>query len=555
MGYTALYREWRPKTFDDVVGQEHITTTLKNEIINDRIAHAYLFCGTRGTGKTSTAKVMAKALNCLNLQDGEPCNECEMCKKINEGLAIDVTELDAASNNGIDKIRDIIDDTKYPPQEAKYKVYIMDEVHMLSVGAVNAFLKTLEEPPKNVIFILATTDPQKLPITILSRCQRFDFKRINHKEVSARLRRITEAQNIDCEDKSLDLIARVCDGAMRDALSILDQAIAMGENEIDYNDLVSILGLVTNEYLFDITNSVIERNIEKSMIIVDKLVYSGKDMQLFIKDLIAHFRNLLMIKVTTNPEEVLDMSLENITLVREQGRKIRVEEIMRDIRILQEAEANSKMSKQSRLYLELSIIKMCKIEYDTSNEVILSRMNRLEEDLKNGKVQIVSNSSVDESENYSNNTGTIRNDSNQKREATSSKKIENKISGNGEAVNEGFNTESKLTIDDVARAWAEILEMFKAMRARIIHASLITGKPYSFKNGVLTIGFNELYSQSKPRLENQQYRETVNEIFSKVLREKVIVNYTIIKEKEDLVDKEQMLKDKIEGIPFEVYDE
>lgn len=555
MGYTALYREWRPKTFDDVVGQEHITTTLKNEIINDRIAHAYLFCGTRGTGKTSTAKVMAKALNCLNLQDGEPCNECEMCKKINEGLAIDVTELDAASNNGIDKIRDIIDDTKYPPQEAKYKVYIMDEVHMLSVGAVNAFLKTLEEPPKNVIFILATTDPQKLPITILSRCQRFDFKRINHKEVSARLRRITEAKNIDCEDKSLDLIARVCDGAMRDALSILDQAIAMGENEIDYNDLVSILGLVTNEYLFDITNSIIERNIEKSMIIVDKLVYSGKDMQLFIKDLIAHFRNLLMIKVTTNPEEVLDMSLENITLVREQGRKIRVEEIMRDIRILQEAEANSKMSKQSRLYLELSIIKMCKIEYDTSNEVILSRMNRLEEDLKNGKVQIVSNSSVDESENYSNNTGTIRNDSNQKREATSSKKIENKISGNGEAVNEGFNTESKLTIDDVARAWAEILEMFKAMRARIIHASLITGKPYSFKNGVLTIGFNELYSQSKPRLENQQYRETVNEIFSKVLREKVIVNYTIIKEKEDLVDKEQMLKDKIEGIPFEVYDE
>lgn len=555
MGYTALYREWRPKTFDDVVGQEHITTTLKNEIINDRIAHAYLFCGTRGTGKTSTAKVMAKALNCLNLQDGEPCNECEMCKKINEGLAIDVTELDAASNNGIDKIRDIIDDTKYPPQEAKYKVYIMDEVHMLSVGAVNAFLKTLEEPPKNVIFILATTDPQKLPITILSRCQRFDFKRINHKEVSARLRRITEAQNIDCEDKSLDLIARVCDGAMRDALSILDQAIAMGENEIDYNDLVSILGLVTNEYLFDITNSIIERNIEKSMIIVDKLVYSGKDMQLFIKDLIAHFRNLLMIKVTTNPEEVLDMSLENITLVREQGRKIRVEEIMRNIRILQEAEANSKMSKQSRLYLELSIIKMCKIEYDTSNEVILSRMNRLEEDLKNGKVQIVSNSSVDESENYSNNTGTIRNDSNQKREATSSKKNENKISGNGEAVNEGFNTESKLTIDDVARAWAEILEMFKAMRARIIHASLITGKPYSFKNGVLTIGFNELYSQSKPRLENQQYRETVNEIFSKVLREKVIVNYTIIKEKEDLVDKEQMLKDKIEGIPFEVYDE
>lgn len=553
MGYTALYREWRPRTFDDVVGQEHITTTLKNEIINDRIAHAYLFCGTRGTGKTSTAKVMAKALNCLNLQDGEPCNECEMCKKINEGLAIDVTELDAASNNGIDKIRDIIDDTKYPPQEAKYKVYIMDEVHMLSVGAVNAFLKTLEEPPKNVIFILATTDPQKLPITILSRCQRFDFKRINHKEISARLRRITDAQSIQCEEKSLDLIARVCDGAMRDALSILDQAISMGENEINYEDLVSILGLVTNEYLFDITNSIIERNIEKSMVIVDKLVYSGKDMQLFIKDLIAHFRNLLMIKVTTNPEEVLDMSLENIALVREQGRKIRVEEIMRDIRILQEAEANAKMSKQSRLYLELSIIKMCKIEYDTSNEVILSRINRLEENLKSGKVQIVQSSGSDSASarKVSDASTSIHQSVH-----ASAGNMNKKVSKSGEQqVNEDFNKDSKLTIDDVARAWAEILEMFKAMRARIIHASLITGKPYSFKNGVLTIGFSELYSQSKPRLENAQYRETVNEVFSKVLREKIIVNYTIIKEKEDIMDKEQMLKDKIDGIPFEVYDE
>ena len=553
MGYTALYREWRPKTFDDVVGQEHITTTLKNEIINDRIAHAYLFCGTRGTGKTSTAKVMAKALNCLNLQDGEPCNECEMCKKINEGLAIDVTELDAASNNGIDKIRDIIDDTKYPPQEAKYKVYIMDEVHMLSVGAVNAFLKSLEEPPKNVIFILATTDPQKLPITILSRCQRFDFKRINHKEISARLRRITDAQNIQCEEKSLDLIARVCDGAMRDALSILDQAIAMGEKEINYDDLVSILGLVTNEYLFDITNSIIERNIEKSMVTVDKLVYSGKDMQLFIKDLIAHFRNLLMIKVTTNPEEVLDMSLENIALVREQGRKIRVEEIMRDIRILQEAEANAKISKQSRLYLELSIIKMCKIEYDTSNEVILSRINRLEENIKSGKVQMVQSSGSDSAPAHkvSDVSASIHQSVHM-----SAGNMNKKVSEPGEnKVNEGFNKDSKLTIDDVARAWTEILEMFKAMRARIIHASLITGKPYSFKNGVLTIGFSELYSQSKPRLENAQYRETVNEVFSKVLREKIIVNYTIIKEKEDIVDKEQMLKDKIDGIPFEVYDE
>ncbi|MDO5517258.1 MAG: DNA polymerase III subunit gamma/tau [Clostridium sp.] len=552
MGYTALYREWRPKTFDDVVGQEHITTTLKNEILNDRIAHAYLFCGTRGTGKTSTAKVMAKALNCLNPHDGEPCNECEMCRKINEGLAIDVTELDAASNNGIDKIRDIIDDTKYPPQEAKYKVYIMDEVHMLSVGAVNAFLKTLEEPPKNVIFILATTDPQKLPITILSRCQRFDFKRINQKEISARLRRITEAQNVECEEKSLDLIARVCDGAMRDALSILDQAIAMGDNEINYDDLVSILGLVTNEYLFSITDAVIDRNVEKAMVIVDKLVYSGKDMQLFIKDLIAHFRNLLMAKVTTNPEEVLDMSLENITLIKEQGRKIRVEEIMRAIRILQEAEANSKMSKQSRLYLELSIIKMCKIEYDTSNEVILTRVNKLEESLKNGSIQITPGQPGTSAAEHGNNHVVRASANTAARAKSSAPKAHNTETA---VVNNEANPNSSLTIDDVGRAWAEILEAFKAKRAMIIHASLITGKPYSLKNGVLTIEFSQLYSQSKPRLEKAEYREIVNEVFSKILREKIIVNYIVTKEKEDIQDKEQLLKDKINGLPFEVYDE
>ena len=286
MAYTALYREWRPRTFNDVVGQEHITTTLKNQVLNNRIAHAYLFCGTRGTGKTSTAKVFAKALNCLNLIDGEPCNQCEMCRKINEGLAIDVTELDAASNNGVDKIRDIIDDVKYPPQEAKYKVYIMDEVHMLSTGAVNAFLKTLEEPPRNVIFILATTDPQKLPITILSRCQRFDFKRINNAEITARLRKIVNDQNVLADERSLNLIARVSDGAMRDSLSILDQAISMGNGNVDYNTVVSMLGLVTNEHLFNLTNAVIQRSVEKSIEIIEDVIYSGKDIYLFIKDLL-----------------------------------------------------------------------------------------------------------------------------------------------------------------------------------------------------------------------------------------------------------------------------
>ena len=550
MGYTALYREWRPRNFEDVVGQEHITTTLKNEILNDRIAHAYLFCGTRGTGKTSTAKVMAKALNCLDLQNGEPCNKCTMCTKINEGLAIDVTELDAASNNGIDKIRDIIDDTKYPPQEAKYKIYIMDEVHMLSVGAVNAFLKTLEEPPKNVIFILATTDPQKLPITILSRCQRFDFKRINQKEITNRLKRITESQNITYEQKSLELIARVCDGAMRDALSILDQAIAMGEKQINYEDLVNILGLVTNEYLFDITYAIVDRSIEKCMVIIDKLVYSGKDMQLFIKDLIAHFRNLLMVKVTNNPEEVLDMSLENISMIKEQGHKIRVEEIMRAIRILQDAEMNSKASKQSRLYLELAIIKMCKIEYDTSNEVILSRINKLEESLKSGKIQMIQGETKDENVNSTNTKiDTTEMQVNQIKKTITKSNVQDSNIENFQR-----NTSSNLTLDDVGRVWTEILEKFKAKRAMIVYASIVTAKPYSFKDGVVTLEYEAMYAFNKERLQKSEYRDIVNAVFSEALNEKILVDYVVKKDKENK-NKEELLKQAIEGVPFEIYDE
>ena len=511
MGYTALYREWRPQNFYDIVGQEHITTTVKNQILNDRIAHAYLFCGTRGTGKTTTAKVFAKALNCLDLHDGEPCNKCDMCTKINEGLAIDVTELDAASNNGVDKIRDIIDDVKYPPQEGRYKVYIMDEVHMLSTGAVNAFLKTLEEPPKNVIFILATTDPQKLPITILSRCQRFDFKRINNKEITGRLRRIVEEQGVLADDRSLNLIARVCDGAMRDALSILDQAISMGNGAVEYDVLVNMLGLVTNDFLFNLTNSIIQRNIEKSITIIDDVVFEGKDIYLFIKDLIAHYRNILMSKVTNNPEEVLDMSEENIALTKEQGSKIRAEEAMRCIRILQEAENNAKISKQARLYLELAIIKMCKIEYDTSNEVILSRLNKLEEGLKNGSVKVTS---INKDEVLNNKKELPKREINTTQKVT----IQQPIVG---------NENSNITLSDIQRAWKDILERFKARRAMIVYASMVTGKPIDCKNGILTIEYEEQFKFNKDRLEKPEYKKLIQEVLLEIFREDIKIVFRV----------------------------
>ena len=331
MAYTALYREWRPSTFYDVVGQEHITTTLKNQILNNRIAHAYLFCGTRGTGKTSTAKIFARAVNCLNPINEEPCNECEICVDTLNDNIMDIVEIDAASNNSVDDIRELRESVKYTPSKAKYKVYIIDEVHMLSQGAFNALLKTLEEPPSYVIFILATTEPHKIPATILSRCQRFDFKRVSSKDIASRMAYICKKENIEAEEKALSLIARNSQGALRDALSILDQAIAMGDGSVNYDSVVGMLGLVTNEYLFDITSAIIERNIQKAMNIIEEVVYAGKDINLFIKDLTGHFRNLLMAKVTNNPEEVLDMSMENINLIKEQGSRIRVEEIMRDI--------------------------------------------------------------------------------------------------------------------------------------------------------------------------------------------------------------------------------
>lgn len=547
MAYTALYRKWRPKTFDDIIGQEHVTTTLKNQIANDRIAHAYLLCGTRGTGKTSTAKVMAKALNCLNPKDGNPCNECEMCKKISQGLAIDVTELDAASNNGIDKIRDIIDDTKYPPQEGKYKIYIMDEVHMLSMVAVNAFLKTLEEPPQNVIFILATTDPQRLPITILSRCQRFDFKRISIKDLTERLRTIVTAQGVLADDKSLDLIARVSDGAARDALSILDQAISMGDGSVNYDNLVEMLGLVTNEYLFDITSAIIEKNVEKAMVVIEKVVFAGKDMYLFIKDLVEHYRNLLMLKVTSNPEEVLDMSLENIKLLDEQSKRIRVEEIMRDIRILQEAEGNAKLSKQSRLYLELAAIKMCKIEYDTSNEVILTRINKLEEAIKNGSITVVQGNKTEPVQKNNNLRNNVANSGNNIEKKPKTQEKNSSL--------ENSNSLGKSKTSDVQRAWKDILETFKSRRAMIIFASIVTGKVVDCTDGIVTIKYDAQYSFNKQRLEKPENIKVINEVFSEVMRENLKVRFIVDGENEERKSTEDLIKDAMGDIPLEIFDE
>ncbi|MBC2582374.1 DNA polymerase III subunit gamma/tau [Clostridium sp. DJ247] len=540
MSYTALYREWRPKTFEDVVGQKHITVTLKNQIKNNRIAHAYLFSGTRGTGKTSTAKILAKSVNCLDLQNGEPCNKCSMCKKINLGLSMDVIEMDAASKRRLEDIKDVIENVKYPPQEGKYKVYIMDEVHMLTAEAVNAFLKTLEEPPSNVIFILATTDPQKLPVTILSRCQKFDFRRIKSNDMFNRLRNIIVEQGVLADDKSLNLIARMCDGAMRDALSILDQAISMGEGKVDYSSLLNMLGLVTNESLLKLTDSIIEKNVELSMKVIDEIVFNGKDIYNFIRDMINHMRNLLMVKVSQNPEEILDMSEENIELIKEQAHKIRVEEIMRNIRILQDSEEQSKWTKQSRIYLELAVIKMCKIEYDTSKEVILSRLNRLEEALKEGEIKVSCERIVP------------RTVTNERKDKPNPNTVREEIKP---IMDE--NVYSKLTLDIVRKNWKDILEAFKSRRQMVLFAALTTGNLVKCEAGIITIKYDKNYAFHKQRLEKDENRKVTESIFADILKEKIKIQYIIDAEEEQSPSKspEQMLKDAFGEDLVEIIDE
>ncbi|AWI07517.1 DNA polymerase III subunit gamma/tau [Clostridium drakei] len=541
MAYTALYREWRPRIFDDVVGQKHITVTLKNQIKNSRIAHAYLFSGTRGTGKTSTAKILAKAVNCTDLRDGEPCNECDMCKKINSGISIDVIEMDAASKRRLEDIKDVIENVKYPPQEGKYKVYIMDEVHMLTAEAVNAFLKTLEEPPSNVIFILATTDPQKLPVTILSRCQKFDFRRIKSSDIFSRMRDIVKEKGVFADDRSLNLIARMSDGAMRDALSILDQAISMGGGKVEYESVVSMLGLVTNENMIKLADSIIDKNVEESMKVIDDIVLSGKDIYNFIRDMITHLRNLLMVKVSKEPEEILDMSEENIELLKEQSKKIKSEEIMRNIRILQDAEEQSKWTKQSRIYLELAVIKMCKIEYDTSKEVILARLNRLEEAVRLGEIKV----------SYERNIPKVT-----KHEVKKSITKKDAVKEATQPVMEQ-NVYSKLTVDIVRRSWKDILEAFKSKRYMVLFAALTTGQVDACDKGIITIGYDKDYSFNKERLEKDENRKIVEAIFSEVLKEKVRVQYHIDFENINGINDspEQVIKDTFGEDIVEIIDE
>ena len=390
MGYTALYRKFRPITFSEIVGQEHITRTLRNQIVAGRVGHAYLFNGGRGTGKTSAAKILARAINCLNPQDGEPCNECEICKGAINGSLTDIVEMDAASNNSVEDIRSIREEVNFLPTKAKYRVYIIDEVHMLSTGAFNALLKTLEEPPEHVKFILATTEPQKLPATILSRCQRFDFKRISNENIIKRLNIVCEQSGIEITKEAMNIIAVLAEGAMRDALSILERCIQDGENKIDEDKIKDLVGIPKITYVHNIIDSLFKYDVDNTLKNVDIVLNEGKDINNLLWEMIKYTKDLLVYKAS----QKLDLySEEEIANIEEISKNISKQDLINMVYELSELENDIKWSTQKTIIFQAGMIKLCNKE-KTENKGLEERVEKIEKYLKSGKIGVVQNSAV-----------------------------------------------------------------------------------------------------------------------------------------------------------------
>ncbi|MCI8504675.1 MAG: DNA polymerase III subunit gamma/tau [Lachnospiraceae bacterium] len=383
-GYTALYRKWRPGTFEDVKGQDHIVTTLKNQIRTGRIGHAYLFCGTRGTGKTTIAKIFARAVNCEQPAEGNPCGECAACRSIAAGNSVNVVEIDAASNNGVDNIREIRDEVQYSPADGKYRVYIIDEVHMLSTGAFNALLKTLEEPPSYVIFILATTEVHKIPVTVLSRCQRYDFRRITGDTITDRLSEMAAAEDIDAEEKALRYIAKKGDGSMRDAISLFDQCVAFHYGEqLTYEKVMEVLGAVDNEVFSNLLRNVAQGDTVRSLRLVEEIVLQGRELTQFVLDFTWYMRNLLLLEAS-GEEDSLDMTAEDLCRLREEAKLLDGATLMRYIRIFSELSNQMRYAAGKRVLLELAVIRLTKPQMEENLDSVLQRLKELEKRLDQG---------------------------------------------------------------------------------------------------------------------------------------------------------------------------
>ena len=498
--HKALYRVYRPKNFNDIVGQEHIVRTLKNQIESQNVGHAYLFCGTRGTGKTSTAKIFSRAVNCTDLHDNEPCNECENCREILEDKTMDVVEIDAASNNSVDDIRELRENVKYSPSKSKYKVYIIDEVHMLSQGAFNALLKTLEEPPGYIIFILATTEPHKIPATILSRCQRFDFKRVTVKDISSRMKYICEKEGIEADEKALNLIARNSQGALRDALSILDQCISFQGHTIRYNDVIELLGSVNIEQLFDLAESIIEENTKKSLQILNDFIVWGKDVRNLVNDLIDHFRNLMVCKISNDLDDIISLPEETIDLLKQQATTVDTNNLIRILNILSETQNAMKSSSNPRVLMEVTMMKIVQPMFDESKEALIKRIENLEKKIESGDIKVNHISTSESVDNSDEN---------------------NQIDKNIQQIQSEENIEyENIKNDDVKliqNSWKNILQKMKEDKEQVTRALLQDVDSFNVSDDTLYIIFTDNYSFAKSRLDSPKTIEYVEKVIREVL--------------------------------------
>ena len=528
--HKALYRAYRPQTFKDVVGQEHIIRTLKNQIENGNVGHAYLFCGTRGTGKTSTAKIFARAVNCIDSVNEEPCNECEVCKDILNDNIMDVIEIDAASNNSVDDVREIRENVKYTPAKCKYKVYIIDEVHMLSQGAFNALLKTLEEPPSYVIFILATTEPHKIPATILSRCQRFDFKRVTVQDMSSRMKEICEDVNIEVDERALNLIARNSQGALRDALSILDQCMSFSDDKIEYKDVVDLLGTVNIEQLFEMAEYVIKEDTKKCLEILNEFVIWGKDIKNLIDDLIDHFRNLMICKVSTELDEIISLPEETIEQLKAQSNLIETNDIIRILNILSETQDNIKSSSNPRVLAEVSIMKLSQPMFDESKEALIKRLANLEAIIKSGNIKVTTDNSA----------STV--------ESQDTTVVENKQPEVEEVYYEEVKSED---VKLVEKSWENILMNIKKDKNMPVYAILREAKDFNVYANDLYIIFDDNFAFAKNKLNDPKtlgyienvVRDTLNRSFSiKIILKSESKNINLEIEKVEKDKGEQILE-------------
>ncbi len=544
MGYTALYRKFRPLTFGEMVGQEHITKTLKNQIISGRVGHAYLLNGGRGTGKTSAAKILARAINCLNPKDGEPCNECEICKGALSGSLTDIVEMDAASNNSVEDIRSIREEVNFLPTKAKYRVYIIDEVHMLSTGAFNALLKTLEEPPEHVKFILATTEPQKLPATILSRCQRFDYKRISNEDIIKRLEIVCKESNIEATEGALAIIASLAEGAMRDALSILERCIQDGENKIDEDKIKDLVGIPKVTFVHGIIQAIVEYDVDKALERIDNLLKEGKDINQFIWEMIKYVKDILIYQATKKLDLYKQEELEQIKELAEKTSKNRLVDLVYK---LSELESEIKWSTQKTIMFQAGIIKLCNQQADISGE-IEERVEKIEKYLKSGKGIVTSASQVNQANQNVQNAQRVTVNPAVAKPTQTITPTSNKRNGQVTASTKNFSKNSE-------EYWPQIINDLRQNGKIVLYTNLMGTKAKELNDMTVGIEFpNGMTSFGKAVLEKQENIREISNLVSMACGKEMQIKYLNgVTEQRQLTNEESLQNfAKESDIPFNI---